>query len=147
MNKEQAFWDLLGIKTNQHFKLNNGRRVTKDSFYFDFKMNLRESNTGKISNIFNLYDILSGREEIRLIKNITEKDKIAIKYAYNNFGAKWIAKDLDGKVYCYRKEPYKNEVTGNWYHPEHLFICGDFEFLNWRDEKPYEIDSSKFFVF
>ena len=50
----------------------------------------------------------------------------------------WLARDKDGDLYIYEKEPFKNELAGQWtlggrfeYLPAHLFPE-----IRWEDKRP-----------
>lgn len=145
MNKEKEFWDLIGVKPNQYFRLNNSHRITKDIFYFDFKTNLRVRGTGEISRLYNLYDILSGSEKIVIEKviELTKDDHVVLKYL-KLCGYQWVTKDKNGEIYAFTHKPCKLN-NGVWNTPvstlemRTLNIEVDLNFLSWEDEEPWQI--------
>lgn len=60
-----------------------------------------------------------------------------------NDGYKFVARDEDGELYGFKKEPEKEETI--WYGGL-LFCCLDFiidssfGFVKWEDDEPYEIE-------
>ena len=142
MDKMEEFWELVGIRPNKKFRLKNEFRTTKHVFIFDVVGNIRDVDTNEISPNHSFYDILIGRDEIIPILDMTDKDKLTIKYLKENTPMKWIAKDKNGIVYSYTLKPYKKECENVWIEPcggTTTKIFGDFQFLNWEDKEPYEI--------
>ena len=76
------------------------------------------------------------REEYEILKGLDDKWK-------------WVARDLVGELYTFVKEPYKDDEFKQWSNDTCdwsnytcdwiMFENNLFHFIQWEDEKPYNI--------
>lgn len=95
----------------------------------------------------------SGNCKYNQLKWLYEKYKIKIplatKFILENLNEKykWIAKDVNGKVWAYENRPKKEIDINKWTNVDSGYMCGFakvfkervFDFLSWGDEEPTNI--------
>lgn len=139
-NKEAKFWELLGVKPHEKFRLKNCKRITTTVYYFDHFANL---HAVKGMTTMGLYDILSGRETIVKVVEMTDDEKLALKYL-KKCGYDWIGKDKNGEITAFNLQPVKAgkewAIFTNWTGAKTLKVEIDLSFLSWEDEYAYKIE-------
>lgn len=134
MNYSKYIFKLLKIKPEEAFRVNGLHCLYKITENLEI---LCYRNCGWCTtNTLTIGDILVGK--CKIIKNITEREKLAIDYA-RACGMNWLCKDENGNIYAYEQKPDK--LHGEWvvdfgsYVKIHIPIF----FLSWKDEEPYYI--------
>ena len=94
MSKEAKFWALVGVKPHQKFKVRNKYRTSETIYYFDCFMNIHAVNG---PGTLTLYDLLINREQIIKQWEMTEDEKLALKYL-KKCGYEWIGKSKNGEI-------------------------------------------------
>ena len=140
MSKESEFWRLIGVQPNEKFKIQDHRgKISKNIYYFTHLMELRKEN-GRTN--LGLYDILSGRNKIIKIKELSDEDKIIVKYL-RLCGYAWVAKDKDGKVHAFDRRPTKTRsnqwcviIYGDYDYAHTTLVEAGLSILDWENEEP-----------
>ena len=134
--KEQVL-SMMNLKINTPFVLRDNRdnRVLPGRYFINDSMEVIEEDT----NLFftSIRYLITG--EFSVIKDLTEKEKIAIEYA-KACGCNWIAKDKHGEIYAFASKPSKSEFLSYWYDEGiciRLYL--PISFIHWEDKEPYKI--------
>ena len=134
--KEQVL-SMMNLKVNTPFTLRDNKcnQVLPGKYFINDSMEVIEENT----NLFfiSIKHLITG--DFSVIKDLTEKEKIAIEYA-KACGCNWIAEDKCGIIWAYRSKPKKTGVL--WMQDDDnicIKICLPISFIHWEDEEPYKI--------
>lgn len=146
----KAVFEMLGVEPNEEFEVRfPDNSVSLFKYRITKKLDTEWGDEGE--NCWEKYGcrnylrkLLVG--ELIIIKQpgFTDIEQKAIEL-YKLLGAKYIAKDDNGKTWVYRDKPLKddsiNKWTGNAVSDCQISIKGKLEFnsLSWEDEEPYYI--------
>ena len=140
MSKEAKFWSLVGVKPHQKFKVRNKYRTSETIYFFDHFMNIHAVNG---PGTLTLYDLLINREQIIKQWDMTEDERLALKYL-KKCGYEWVGKNKDGTITAFNVQPVKCEDkwTGftSWTGAKTLNVEIALAFLSWEDEYAYKIE-------
>lgn len=136
--KEQVL-SMMNLEVNTPFTLrdNEHNQELPGRYFINDSMDIIEEHT----NLFfaSIKHLIIGNFSV--IKDLTEKEKIAIEYA-KACGCNWIAEDESGIIYAYTFKPKKTSF-GYWESDTDndmcIKICLPISFIHWEDEEPYKI--------
>ena len=142
------------MKEERLYKLAHEALSNKWGREYDFLKEHPENETSQIrerelwSELIELKEKMKEWDESEYIEKpvISEKDRAILDYIIGEF--KYIARDSDGRLFFYEKEPYKNS-NKSWVHiGVNCFclnrrICVDFPMVKWEDEEPWFIEDLK----
>ena len=98
--------------------------------------NAVEFDIMKVYKDYTCKELLWERKEKKLV--ISEDEKAILRNVPKHY--KWIARDIDGRLYIYASKPKKG--LSIWLDTGLPMITFDhiFEFIKWEDDEPYSIE-------
>ena len=146
MNHSSKIFEMLGVKPNEVFKLEESDlyyQITKD---LDLLWSAYPNKRFLKSETRSIIHLLTGEFTIKKITEftVTPKEKTAIDYA-RACGCYWIAKDKYKSIHAFDCKPVKSSVNYGYWVPNNkssfkmMLLRIPISFIKWEDEEPFYI--------